>query len=91
MSTYTVRPGIAALVHVTCETFPERYGSKSTAFIYMAEGKPIERGIADPIEFGDLPADVRASIEAHFDAVFALPVEDRGEYLATLTPWEITA
>lgn len=76
-------------MHVICESFPERYGSKSTAFIYMAEGKPIERGVGDPIEFSNLPAEVQASIEAHFSAVFAMPVEERGEYLATLTPWEV--
>lgn len=88
---YTIKPGIAALVHVECELFPERYGSRSSAFIFMAEGKPVERGCGDPIEFDALPLEVRAAINRHFGTVFALPIEARGRYLDNLIPWEIDA
>lgn len=89
--TYLIEPGIAALVHVTCDLFPERYGSRRTAFIYMAEGKPIERGIGDPIEFAALPKEVQASIEGHFQSVFSLPIKERISYLRNTEPWRIEA
>lgn len=83
---YTIHCGIAALVHVECEAFPLRYGERKSAFIYMAEGKPIEKGIGDPIRWDDLPLRVKAAINKHFGTVFALPIERRGEYLENLEP-----
>lgn len=87
MSTrYTIHCGIASLVNVECEEFPLRYGERKSSFIYMAEGKPIEKGIGDPIHWSDLPEPVQAAIAQHFDTVFALPIERRGEYLKDLQP-----
>lgn len=80
---YEIKPGIAAHVEVHCEAFPMNYGYRRSAFIFMAEGKLPEKGIADPVKWGDLPMQVQAAINKHFGTVFALPVERRGEYLAS--------
>ncbi len=88
---YKLIPGIAALIHVECETFPERYGQRRIAFIFMAEGKPVSPGIGDTVEMSGLPQIVQDQINTHFASVFALPVEDRGEYLDNIIPWEIDA
>lgn len=80
---YEIEPGIAALVHVHCEAFPDNYGERRSAFIFMAEGKPVEKGIGDPVKWEDLPMPVQSAIDKHFNAVFALPIEKRGEYLAS--------
>jgi len=88
---YVIEPGIAALVHVTCVEFPERYGQRRTAFIFMAEGKPIEKGVGDPIEFSALPIRVQAEIAAHFKKVFDMPIEARCEYMKSVPTWEVEA
>lgn len=83
---YTITPGIAALAHVHCDAFPERYGERKSSFIFMAEGKPIERGIAEPIEWGHLPWPVRKAITKHFDTVFGMSIDERIEYMKTVEP-----
>lgn len=88
---YKIIPGIAALVHVECELFPMNYGRERTSFIFLADGKPVEKGVGDPVEFNDLPLKVRAEINKHFGTVFALPIEARGRYLKDIVPWEVEA
>ena len=83
---YKIIPGIAACVTVECEKFPLRWGARTAMFIYMDEGKPIEKGVGDLIEFSSLPQAVQDAITAHFNAVFALPIEARGKHLDSIEP-----
>lgn len=88
---YTIKPGIAALVDVHCDEFPERFGERKQSYIFMAEGKPVEKGVGDTVAFSELPIPVQAQINRHFGTVFALPVERRAEYLRNCIPWEVEA
>lgn len=86
---YTIIPGIAALVHVECEAFPERYGRRRSDFVFLAEGKLPVAGVTDPIKWGDLPLKVQAEINKHFGTVFAMPIEARGKYMDEVQPWDV--
>ena len=77
---YCIEPGIAACVTVVSDAFPEYFGRRQRDYIYMKPGL-IEAGVANNLPFHKLPAKVQGVVEAHFDAVFDLPVEERSEYL----------
>lgn len=78
MTYYVVKPSsIASVVSVTVD-------GKEYTFIYLAPGKDPEPGIGQRLEWKDLPGYVRAHIEVHYNNVFNVPIEKRGEYLKTV-------
>lgn len=79
---YVIFPSIAACVEVVCPHF-------ASVFIFLSEEEGVVKGIGDRVEFEELPLKVRAAINKHFGTVFALPVEQRGEYLKNLEPMEV--
>lgn len=78
---YTIKPSLAAIIVVYADSLPLTYGENSTTFIYVADGKPLEKGIGCSIEINDLPLKVRAAIHKHFGTVFTLPIGQRADYL----------
>ncbi len=86
MTTYTIHPGnIAACC--TVEMAP-------IDFVYLAEGKlpvTVQRRQEDETKaFVALPFAVQHAITAHFAAVFALPLEQRGEYMKNAKSIKVT-
>lgn len=77
MSAITLRPGrIAAVFH-----------AGDVCCIYMAPGVAPEAFRADNMArdvWTELPAHIRALIERHYEAVFALPPGARGAFLETV-------
>ena len=91
MTTYKIIPGIAALVTVECDLFPDNFGFKRSNFIYMSDEKLPEKGCGYPVKWEDLPLKVQAEINKHFGIVFSLPIEKRDGYLKQLVAWEVEA
>ncbi len=86
MTTYTIHPGnIAACC--TVEMGP-------IDLIYMAEGKPpatLTRLEENQFKaFLALPPQVQAAVNRHYAAVFALPLEQRGEYMKNAKSIKVT-
>ena len=81
MTKYIIKPGIAALVDVYCEEFPEQFAEKKSVFICMAPNKLPVKGCSDPIGWDSLPLEVQSQINKHFGQVFSLLAERRQEYL----------
>lgn len=92
MTTYTVKPGIAALVNFTSSD-----GKWDQSAIYMDEGDII-LGHRTPMATSSLPQAVQDSINAHFAHVFSLEHETwrdypnpspRAVYCGAAQPWTI--
>ena len=87
MKTFTIKPGNIACsveVYVDGETLNYFYMSDSKA----PEGSPKTEKIH---RFDSLPEQVKAEINKHFDTIFNLPIERRGEYLKYCVPTYVNA
>jgi hypothetical protein len=92
MATWTIKPGLAALVRVI---YPN--GSQVAA-VFLSEEKGVVLGLHDrPIKNSDLPLEVQAAINRHFATVFFLEHETwkkpgpspRAQYCDSLVPWTV--
>lgn len=92
---YKLKPGIAAIVHATVNGPPHAY-----TFVYCSDcnieasidGEPLPlvggtggRRMTGTELWEALPLELRQVVRAHYGKVFALPVDKRGEYLATVS------
>lgn len=92
MTTYTIKPGIAALVAVSKD------GAAPVSAIFMSDEKGVVIGLHDkPMASSDLPQPVQDSINKHFAHVFSLEHETwrekgpspRAVYCDAAQPWTI--
>jgi hypothetical protein len=59
------------------------------SFIYFADGKlPGHREPGDAY-WQALPMEVKSAVSLDFTVLFTLPIEKRGEYCATMEPYDV--
>jgi hypothetical protein len=92
MGTWTIKPGIAALVNVISPN------NEMTSAIFLSEEEGVVLGIAaKPLAKSDLPVEIKAALNRHFATVFFLEHETwkgigpspRAQYVDALVPWTI--
>lgn len=93
MTTWTIKPGIAALVDLTSSD-----GKWDVSVIFLSHEKGAVFGSRDhSIKGSSIPLQVQASINRHFGTVFALEHETwkgrgpspRTQYCDALEPWTV--